>query len=381
MPVSIGSFLERSKVGHWLGASDRRAIALIALVVRLVAFAGVSAFLSLTDRDALLPDERQYLRHATSVARGGQSEYGYANFLGTLFRVIGESAWLPRAINVLAGTILALVVYELLKLLTTPSAARRGGLVIALWPSLIVWSATVLRDSILLLAIAFTLWGFCVLLQGDWRGLIPALVACALIQEWRVYAFFLMVVALVVGAVFHLIVRRRSTISVIAFILGIGVIGWVGGSGPFGIDVVERGATLDSVSHVRTVGSDATTGFATPNPRSVGDVIEGIPKGFLNSMFGPFPWGFESPIVGIALLAELMPWYALLFLAFGGLRSLGRGFWSGMWLGFAIFVLGAIVVFSVYGANSGTILRQRAMLIVPLVSFAAVIERRSADEP
>lgn len=364
------------------GRLDRLRIAGTALGARLVALALVSAASAATGRRIIVPDEGTYL----GEARAGVAASGYySHVVGVLFKMAGPSAWLPRALNVIAGTLAAVVVYELVRHLAGRHPAVVAGVAVALWPSLILWSVLVLKDSLVLLAIATALLGTVAAARGRAQGVVLLLASTAVLGRLRPYAYVVAAIALLLSLALQFCTTglRRSTVTAAA-VLGVGVLGIFLGQGFLGWQFVHSRATVEQVDFARTQGAEGDTGFARPGANSLGDVLAGAPRGLVFTMLGPAPWTSGSEARGL-LLVELPLWYGALLAAALSLRR--RAGWRGLlpWIPVMAFAGGIVVVLTVYEGNAGTALRLRAMVIPVVVGLASlrvaplVFRERSED--
>jgi 4-amino-4-deoxy-L-arabinose transferase-like glycosyltransferase len=338
----------------------------LALAVRVLAVLGLQVALAIAGEDTLFPDEEVFARDAAAVAEGESTARGYPELLGLLFRVTGPSEWLAIALNVLAGALLAVAVYELVRLLAGERAATWAGVATALWPSLVLWSVVELKDAPTVLALYATFLGGIQAALGRWWGLALALPGLLLLEQLRPVAFVLVAVALVVATVAS--GRERRWQPAAALVAAVAVVGVVGNSGLFGVGFVEDNATVAEVDRAREDTDDtAGTRFASEPVESLGDVIVDVPRNAIHSLLGPFPWSLEPAPAAAGVLLELLPWYAALVFALMALRGLDR-----RWLPALALAAGVIAVLCVYETNASTALRHRSMLIPVVIALASV---------
>ena len=91
----------------------------------------------------------------------GSVEVGYFYLVGSLYHTFGVHKFLPLLLNALLGASLVLPVHALAGRFAGRVAARRAAILIAIFPSLVLWSSLMVRDVLALFAIA------AVLLQTD----------------------------------------------------------------------------------------------------------------------------------------------------------------------------------------------------------------------
>lgn len=108
---------------------------------------------------------------------------------------------------------------------------------------------------------------------------------------------------------------------------------------------------------------------ATSISGSLATNLRNLPLGMLYVAFAPFPWSART-LSEVATIPEMLLWYGLVILAVVGIVRLVRrrafGFAHG-----AVFLGGMYLALSLIAANTGTLIRSRAMIIPFVVAFAA----------
>lgn len=346
---------------------DRLRVAGIACGLRVASAAVVSVALAATSRASVFPDEEVFLAEARDVMNGAPfTPHGYSNVIGVLYELTGPSAWLPRGLNVLAGTLLAVAVHELAHQLAGPRPALLAGLAVAAWPSLVLWSAVPLKDSFTLLLIGGSLLGAVTASRGLWQGAALSLVSMIGLEYMRPYAFVVASIAIAAGAAMVAVRRGRPAALAVATAAIVGLAGLATGHGFLGMGFVASHADTEAVDFARTEGAGGATGFAEPEPETLGDVLRGVPRGLLWSALGPFPWESGQVEARLLLVIELPIWYAVVAIALAGVRRLR----DERWVTPLVFALGIVAVLAVYEGNAGTGMRQRAMVIPVVVTMA-----------
>jgi 4-amino-4-deoxy-L-arabinose transferase-like glycosyltransferase len=96
---------------------------------------------------------------------------GYSAFLALFYRVFGTSTTVAAYANALAGAALAVVTWSLSRHAFSETRARAAGLIVALYPGLILYAAIEMTEP---LAALLTLVAFWVAARDDvpWRGLV-----------------------------------------------------------------------------------------------------------------------------------------------------------------------------------------------------------------
>jgi hypothetical protein len=87
-------------------------------------------------------------------------------------------------------------------------------------------------------------------------------------------------------------------------------------------------------------------------------------------LFAPFPWAARRPRE-LALIPEMLAWYAVLTLAVLGLVACRRERWREMFM-LVSYGGGMVLIFSLIEGNVGTIFRHRAMLMPPTFALAGL---------
>lgn len=344
----------------------------VALLVRTIGGALLSLAVALS-HVSLFPDEILYLSEARRIMDGASfSSNRYSNVLGLLFEVTGPNSWLPRTLNVLAGAALAVVIYEIVYLVAGRRAAQIAGIAVALWPSLVLWSIVIQKDSLLLLGLFVAVLGALGALRGRWVGAVVALAGLAVVLPLRPYPFVLFELALVVTLLVRLASTRFKNGGVAAaLVVGVVVLGAIGGVGVLGTGYIRSQATVDRVDVVRTEGSVGDTGFASDDTSDLGDVIVGMPRGLFHSLVGPFPWDAGPPLARALMIVELPVWLATIAIAFLALARIPARKLIQEWALMLLLAIGVALVLAVYEGNAGTAFRQRSMLIPIVIALAA----------
>jgi hypothetical protein len=93
---------------------------------------------------------------------------GYAYLIGLFYYLFGFSPVAVKMVNCLLGALLCPVIYHLAKGIFHSGVARWASVAVALYPSLILWSATNLKEASLTLLTALLLLLFVKIQQAAW---------------------------------------------------------------------------------------------------------------------------------------------------------------------------------------------------------------------
>lgn len=152
------------RVGTKSWSEPKKALIVFALafVVRSV----VAIVLFMTRGGTMFPDDQKYSQmlidkyfDSTSTwdawtTQLWSSSIGFLGPISTTFRVSGPNILIAQLHTCLAGALLSVVVYRLLNGAVQNSLSFMGGLVVALYPSQILWSSVILKDTYVALLLA-----------------------------------------------------------------------------------------------------------------------------------------------------------------------------------------------------------------------------------
>jgi hypothetical protein len=310
---------------------------------------------------------------------GAHDEVAYPYLVGALYFAFGVSKFLPLLLNCVVGAALVYPIHALAGRFGGRAAARRAALLVAFFPSLVLWSALMVRDVWALLFIAGALF-FADRLRRHLalRDLVGLVVCAGALSFFRSYIFFIVVVAIAAA----LLLGRRSVpkavftgclvMVVLILALRMGAMN----------DALLDNADLGSIAKIRYLNSLGSTGagslgtvdISTPNA-----AMSYLPLGLLYFYCSPLPWQVSSPRQFLSL-ADLLLWYATLpAIVFGMAWLLRHRFRAVLPLLFS--VIGISVLYALVEGNIGIIFRHRAQIVVPLCAAAGVgyaIKKRKA---
>lgn len=334
---------------------------LIGYVVHWVVAFGTFAAAGLLVPDAVLYDEMALGEHPESPLPLGKE--GWTLLLTGLYRIFGHNPGVGLAVNVLAATVTTGVIARTATHLGLPGT--RSAWIAALWPSGILWSSLLLRESITWMFLALCMLGFAGLATSPkWRtyGLV-LLVSAVGLFEFRGTAALIAVAA---GGIALLIARRNYLLLAAATIAAALVV-----TGPLGAPIrdVFGQYSLERILYSRQwLSENATTGFPIDNLWEV----------LVRVLIGPLPW--EWGVVGPIFALDGVVWVLMVILAVRGWQE------SGDRRLILILVLPAVALWvslAVNSGNYGTMQRLRALpelLLLPLAAAGSVWRRRTSIE-
>jgi hypothetical protein len=336
------------------------------LVVMLVAHMGS---VSLGDHGIFYLDDQTYLHGATVLAdnwRAGHTpdparynvlgtyQFGYQTFLAAIFTLGAPSILLGKLANVLLGGVTVYLVGRLGGQLLGDRGKIRAAWVAALAPSLVWWSAPLMKEA--LSTTLLVLGALAVTALPQRRALVTLGVVLAALTVVRAPA----ALALMVGAgVAVAIAGRRAEARVLSRPLIV-----------FGSALVAGSiAIVVAVSHGNIRGFYAQYQFVIPRMfhRYQGGNLAHVPFDMVKSLVTPVPWTFNSATgnwdrmlyPGVWLLICALP------LAAAGVWRLRRSL-----EGWGIIAI-ALTALMINAVTAGFVFRQRSM-IEPLILLLAL---------
>lgn len=416
--------------------------ALVTFVIALVIRAAVALGSFALNPRALIPDELQYLGLARTVASGHSADSWYPGYGQSLYdstRVfmsglvvlakLFAGSRLPAQLYVaLVGAAAAAFVVVVSRRFLRPTTALAVGICLALLPSQVIFSATVLREAHVWLALA-VVWIAAVELNGDRphagaRGTAAAVVGLLALgflrQQTMIAAGSALLVSSVVspapdrghGRASRVGWARRVTVAAAL----VTTLPWVAGIGLGGWTLIQRGS--DSLARTRmelavgagsaitptsVVPSAPMTAPAPTSPASVapgalgianrpsasvvmgpdgrayaidesaGANLRALPRGLVGSVLRPWPWERGHSLSFTLARVENLGWYVLYALsAVGAVIGLRERRLRAA-LSFPVTLIGAVVVIAALTqGNVGTAFRHRQQVAAALVVTAAV---------
>jgi len=313
---------------------------------------------------------------ARAVLRMNGPGWGMNYFSGMIYWVAGSNLLIGQAICSFFGAATVPVVYMCAKrIYSNREVARYSAIIIALFPSMIVWSSQFLKDGLMIFFLVLTMT-MVLEIQKKLSLRSGAILAFSLIAIFslRFYIFY-MVAAAVFGS---FVVGFGSSTSTI--VRRLAAVIFVGGAlAFFGIfqiatDDFGRFATVDRFESSRKWASDeAVSGFVKSGDGDIRTPLGALmvfPVGLTYLLLAPFPWqavNFRQAVT----IPEIFVWWAMLPLAVFGLYYTLRNRLRPA-IPVLLFSSMLTVVYALFQGNVGTAYRQRTQIQVFLMIFVAV---------
>ena len=383
---------------RWLTTVRRRAasrpaalVFVVAFVIRLV----VATVVAVSSDGALFPDDRGYLQLADRFANSNTAIWEFmsqefmddwglmkvnAGFLlpvGYLFRLFGFHPLLGQVLSALAGAITAAAVTVLVRRHASTSAALFSGLAISTFPSQVLWSSLVLKDSFTWMALALLAMtlGWWTRQHGPGRfvqGFLMLLCITVFLTHLRVHSLVVATIACMIAVLLSPQSQRMLRIGGLLILLAFLPLSV--NAGFFGSDLFVHipGGTGNIRSNMALNARTAfTTATTTPTGRGPYLDLIYLPQGLRVMFLDPLPNHLnKSPNMKYAF-AEHLLWYPLLLLALIGVVTRRKSLTPE--IVFTVLVTGGLAtMWALVEGNFGTAYRHRGQLVWGVAVLAGI---------
>lgn len=330
-------------------------------------------------------DDYHAARYAGFI-KSGAGGWGMLYVVAIVYELVGENRLAVQLINASVGAATAAVVYYVAQtLFNNTRVSRVAAVLVAFFPSLILWSSQLLKDGLIILALALAILATLRLMEKITTLYILVLSVCLLaLLSLRFYIFYMMVAA-VIGS-FVIGTKAMNTQAFVQRFVAIGLVGlaftWFGVLRYAGTQFETYG-NLKMIQMSRVDQANAGSGFGKDvDVGTTEGALTAIPIGLVYLLFAPFPWDMATLRQSIALPEMVVWWAAFPLLVLGlwyavkhRLRHVAP---------IVIFTTMLTIVYSVFQGNVGTAYRQRSQLLIFYFIFVAVggvlLKERSEDK-
>jgi hypothetical protein len=304
-----------------------------------------------------------------------RQNWGMPYMVAGVYAVAGRNMLATQFVNAVMGAATSPVIYLCARhIFQSVRSARLAALLVAFYPSLVLWSSQGLKDGPIVFLLTVAMFATVKLgerLSGKYGlMLIGAMLG---LLAFRFYIFY-MLAAAVAGA-FVIGMRKwtgRSLARQFAAVVTLGMaLTYVGvlrtASAQF-----ETYGNLEVVQRSRAdLATSASSGFGQDvDVSTTSGALSAIPLGMTYLLFAPFPWQLASLRQSITL-PEMVVWW-------GSFPLLVMGLWFTLRyrmrpaLPILIFTTMLTLAYSVFQGNVGTAYRQRSQILVFYFIFVAV---------
>jgi 4-amino-4-deoxy-L-arabinose transferase-like glycosyltransferase len=306
--------------------------------------------------------------------KSGAGAWGMLYVVAGVYQVVGENRFAVQLINASVGASTAIVVYYVAQtLFNNIRVSRVAAVLVAFFPSLILWSSQALKDGLIILALALGILATLRLMEKITAGYVVVLTVCLLgLLSLRFYIFYMMVAS--VAGSFFLGMKTMNAQSFMQRFAAIAVIGmvftWFGVLRYAGMQF-ERYADLRVIQMSRTDQANAGSGFGKDVDVGTAEgALTAIPIGLVYLLFAPFPWDMATLRQSITLPEMFIWWASFPLLVLGLWYALRHRLRQVSPI--VIFTTMLTLAYSVFQGNVGTAYRQRSQLLVFYFIFVAV---------
>jgi 4-amino-4-deoxy-L-arabinose transferase-like glycosyltransferase len=297
---------------------------------------------------------------------------GYYYLLAAIYRVFGPHPAAGLVVNAALASALVPILTDLTRRLFGPHAARYAGPLIVLMPGVFIWTSQLLKEAAILFLVAVT--ASAAVRLSNKVTVAPLLAAAgglALLFTFRGPVALVMGGGVVAGLVlskrelFAGLSTALSTLALIALtVVSLGV-GYSGFQNATSSDLGQAHIVRQDLARSANTGFDHEVDISTTR-----GAFSYLPVGLFNFVLGPFPWQIQG-VGQLAMGPDVLVWWFLL-----------PSLWRGLTTGFRtkgraalVLVLPAListVMLALVIGNFGTVVRERAQVVVLLVPFIAL---------
>jgi hypothetical protein len=337
--------------------------------------------------DTLLKVWRGELHNAVALrSMTVQNFYGMPYMVASVYALVGRNPLAIQFVNAVLGAATILPAYlAAQQIFENRRVARITGLLIAFFPSMILWSSQGLKDAPIIFLLALAMLATLRLSRKLSIGYVALLVVSLLgLLSLRFYIFYMVVAA--VGGAFLMGPRQLSARSFVQHLVIIACLSLA--LVQFGVlqhasVQYETFGNLEMVNRSRLdLAQSAESGFGKDVDVSTTEgALSIIPLGLVYLLFAPFPWQVAN-LRQIITLPEMLAWW-------GAFPLLVLGLWFTLKyrlrpaLPILLFTTMLTLAYSIFQGNVGTAYRQRAQLLIFYFMFVAVgyvLLRERAEE-
>lgn len=288
---------------------------------------------------------------------------GYARFNGLLFYLLGDARAAPNLINAFLGVWAAVPAYHLARRLVpdVERVARTAAVLVAFFPSLVLWSVLNVREAPTILAIVAAVYFVDRLRDSPvLPSLLGAGLALAVLAASRQYMMAVVGVSAGLGLLLARTHRPARSLAVGVLVIGavIVVVQSSGLGGPLLDDPSLPNLELYRQDLALGAASSYGAGYDISTP--VG-AIGFLPVGLVHFLFAPFPWSVDS-FLQLMTVPESVLWYLLVpFAVWGAILALRHR--PGATTVVLSVAVAATISYALVEGNVGTAYRHRAQVL------------------
>lgn len=313
------------------------------------------------------------------------SGWGMSYIVASIYTLTGRNPLAVQFVNAVVGAATAPLIFLCAEqLFQNIKVARMAALLVAFFPSLVLWSSQGLKDGPIIFLLALTMLATLRLREKFSAGyFIALLLAISGIFALRFYIFYMLLAAVGGGFLIGAGAQTRSLVRQFVIIIVIGLALTYLGVLRTASQQLETFGNLEAVQRSRRdMANRAESGFASElDVSTTSGAIGAVPVGMTYLLLAPFPWQVTNLRQSITLPEMLMWWAAIPLLVVGLWFTLKHRLRQASPILLFTFML--TLAYSIFQGNVGTAYRQRAQLLIfyfifVAVGFVLLKERREA---
>jgi len=279
---------------------------------------------------------------------------------------------LPRLWNCVVGAFTPVLCYALAVRLGAKAGAKESAILVALYPSLILWSSLNLKDvDVFCLTLACLL--LTLRLQGSvrWKSGLSLAFMLAVLYTLRQFTATALLLAIGIGLLASRgVVSRRTRLArggLAAATLAVAAILPNAAQQVYlGLDLNTLATTRQNLAVLAKSAVDASPGLQT-----LAGSLAFLPVGLVDFFLRPFPWEISRSSLQIATLPETIIYYGILPVVMLGVAYSVRARFSSA-VPLVSFLLITSLGYALVLGNLGTSYRERDQLLVVMFAFVGV---------
>jgi hypothetical protein len=258
------------------------------------------------------------------------------------------------------------------KIFNNVRAAKTAALIVAVFPSMLIWSSQMLKDGLIIFLLVMAMIAVINLQEKlSTVAIITLVLSLFGILSLRFYIFFMVAAAVIGSFIVGASKSNQSVVKRLAALLIIGVgLTYLGGV-QTASENFDRYGNIETLQISRADQARAGSGYAEDaDITTVQGAIWVLPIGFIYLMFAPFPWDVSSVSKAIIVPETLVWWASMPLLLSGLVYTIRKRFRTAIPI--LIFTLMLTLAYSIFQGNVGTAYRQRTQIQVFLFVFIGV---------
>lgn len=312
--------------------------------------------------------------------------WGMSRLVAAVYLVFGRNQLAVQCLSCVAGAATVPAIYYCaLRIYNNYKVAKTTAIIVALCPSLIIWSSQILKDGFIIFLLVMTMLSALELHRRVTFVHVLSLTSALFgVLSLRFYVFYVGAAAVVGSFLFATKRSAKVLVAQLLLLVAVAVAFSVLGLWQKAQSDLTNFANLERIQISRSgLAQTADSGFGEDiDVSTTSGALSAIPLGFTYLMLAPFPWEVSNLRQAITL-PEVLLWWASLPLLFIGIWYTIRYRLSEA-IVVLTFTLMLTIAYSVYLSNVGVAYRQRAQIQVFLFIFVSVgwtvLQERRADK-